>query len=38
MYWLIGRNSSLSLHNKLQTNTKTRFFIRYPTVGLRQTK
>ena len=40
MYWLIGRNSSLSLHNKLfiQTNPETHLDLRCPTVGLHQTK
>jgi len=41
MHWLLGRNSSLPLHNKLlllQPNTNTRMDIRYPTEGLHKTK
>jgi hypothetical protein len=42
MYWLMERNCSLSLHNKLiaykQILKPVCTYRRYPTVGLHQTK
>jgi hypothetical protein len=33
MYWILGRNSQLSLDNKLLSNSKTSLVIRIPTMG-----